>query len=146
LVISLNVQRRDLTAAQRAISAAKAMEQTPERRGRPGKDAPSVQNFSSREVVAKTFKVGVNAVQQARALFSEAPDLASQVEACTMSLAAAYEELQNRRKQVNQKAKDRERVAEYTDAISAGEIPLEGVETAVARPTRSFLAASSCEY
>jgi hypothetical protein len=33
LVISLNVQRHDLTAAQRAIGEARAREQFPERRG-----------------------------------------------------------------------------------------------------------------
>jgi hypothetical protein len=65
-VISLNVQRRELTSAQRAIVAARALGQIPERRGRPGKDERSVQvNGLSREAVAKTFKVGVNAVQQA---------------------------------------------------------------------------------
>jgi hypothetical protein len=76
LVISLNVQRRDLTAGQRAVVAAKALEQMPERRGRPEKGALPVHN-RSRDDVAKTFKVGVNAVQQAKALLSDAPDLAS---------------------------------------------------------------------
>jgi hypothetical protein len=54
----------------------------------------------------------------AKALITEAPDLVAQVETCTTSLVAAYESLLERRKQVAQRAKDAERVAEYTDAIS----------------------------
>jgi hypothetical protein len=75
LVISLNVQRRDLTAGQRAIVAARAMEKFPEQRG--GDRSKGKVNgpcILSRETVAKTFKVGVNAVQQARALLAENPD------------------------------------------------------------------------
>jgi hypothetical protein len=102
LVISLNVQRRDLTAGQRAIVAARALEQMPERRGRPGKDGKSSQVLS-RDVVANQFKVSDKSVQQARALLTESPDLASQVECCALSLAAAYEQLQDRRKEAQQK-------------------------------------------
>jgi hypothetical protein len=69
LVISLNVQRRDLSAGQRAVVAARALEQMPERRGgdRKSKDRSNCTDHAawSREVVAKTFKVGVNGVQQA---------------------------------------------------------------------------------
>jgi hypothetical protein len=64
-------------------------------------------------------------VKQAGALIAEAPDLAGQVEGATLSLAAAYEQVQARRKQTAQKARDAERVAEYTDAISNGEMKLE---------------------
>jgi hypothetical protein len=98
------VQRRDLTAAQRAIVAARALEQMPERRGRPEKDGKSSHNFGlSRDLVSKTFKVSDKSVQQAKAILIEAPDLAAQVESCATSLAAAYEELHDRRKQVLQK-------------------------------------------
>jgi hypothetical protein len=125
LVISLNVQRRDLTAGQRAIVAARAMEQMPERRGRPGKNCTDRAELWSREMVAKMFKVGVNAVQQAKALLAEAADLTAQVESCTSSLAAAYEELQSRRQQSAQKARDAARIVEYTEAISNGELTLD---------------------
>ncbi|MFO0843280.1 MAG: hypothetical protein U0797_12935 [Gemmataceae bacterium] len=117
LVISLNVQRRDLTAAQRAIVAARAMEQMPERRGRPGKDGKS-SHVLSRDIVSAQFKVSDKAVQQAKALLTDAPDLANQVETCALYLAAAYDQLQERRKQAAQKAKDAERIAEYKEAIS----------------------------
>jgi hypothetical protein len=50
--------------------------------------------------------VGKNAVQQAKALLTEAPDLASQVEACNLSLAAAYEQLHERRKQTLLRERD----------------------------------------
>jgi hypothetical protein len=139
LVISLNVQRRDLTAAQRAIVAAPSLPMFEEAakarmlsgksadgeaggRGKKADDKPSarsVQRVSSRESAGVIFKVGVNAIQQTKALLAEAPDLASQVEACTLSLAAAYEELQERRKQVARKERDLERVAESKEAVSA---------------------------
>ena len=107
LVISLNVQRRDLTAAQRAIVAARAMETMPDRRGgdrksdQKGKTSPSGR---ARDVVANEFKVSDKAVQQAKALLSDAPDLVQQVESCTLSLAAAYEELQDRRPEMSDRA------------------------------------------
>jgi hypothetical protein len=81
-VISLNVQRRDLTAGQRAIVAARWMEQMPERRGRPGKEGKSSpDNGRSVGIVAKVFKVSDKFVQQAKALLAGAPDLAEQVAA-----------------------------------------------------------------
>jgi hypothetical protein len=91
LVISLNVQRRDLTAAQRAIVAARAWSSTGEHK--PGPE--SVKTLpNSMETLAKQFKASKPSILQARDLLTEAPDLAAQVEACALSLAAAYEELQ----------------------------------------------------
>ena len=97
LVISLNVQRRDLTAGQRAIVAAKALpmfEEAGHQRKVDGakKKDMNGQCRTSRDDASKVFKVGVNAVQQAKALLSDAPDLADQVSACTVSLAGAYEQ------------------------------------------------------
>jgi hypothetical protein len=65
LVISLNVQRRDPTAGQQAIVAARAMENLPERRGRPGKDLQKVDGPSifSRQSLSRQFKVGEKVVQ-----------------------------------------------------------------------------------
>ena len=74
-VISLNVQRRDMTSAQRAIVAGRCMDHTPISR-------------DGRKQLASQFKVGENAVQQAGALLADAPDLADQVSACTLSPAA----------------------------------------------------------
>jgi hypothetical protein len=91
-VLSTNIQRRDLTAAQRAVVAARALEHIPERRGRPSAgekvDGPSI---LSRQSVSQVFKVGEKAVRQAKALLADAPDLAAQVGSCTLSLAAAYD-------------------------------------------------------
>jgi transcriptional regulator with XRE-family HTH domain len=102
LVISLNVQRRDLTAGQRAVVAARAMpafEETAKKRmsegGRVGKSSPT--SHRARDDAAAMFKVSDKSVQQAKALLSDAPDLAAQVESCTTSLAAAYEALQDGR-------------------------------------------------
>jgi hypothetical protein len=115
LVISLNVQRRDLAAAQRAIVGARCIDHT--------------QHLSrgGRKLLAARFKVGENAIQQARCLLTHAPDLATQVESCMLSLASAYEQCQERRKQAQQKAKDAERVARYAEAISNGEMDYEAV-------------------
>jgi len=84
-VAELNVQRRDLTAAQRAMSAAKALpmfEALPRHGGdrKSNQAARSVPLGRSRDDAARVFKVGVNAVQQAKAILAEAPDLAAQVE------------------------------------------------------------------
>src|SRR5262249_40909954 len=107
------------------IVAARAMERMPERRG--GNQSARTVHFApkSREVVARAFKVGVNSVQQAKALLAEAPDLADQVADCTLSLAGAMEALQGRRKDTAKKAKDAKRVEKYRQAISAGELTFE---------------------
>jgi hypothetical protein len=75
--------------------------------------------------MAVIFKVSNKSIQQAKAILDDATDLADQVESCALSLAAAYEELQSRKAQSRQKAKDAEKVAEYTDAISAGEMTVD---------------------
>ncbi len=90
-VISLNVQRRDMTAAQRAIVAARTMEAIGERRGKwdrgESKSEKSSHSYpaKSREIVAKQFKVSDKSVQQAKAILAneEDADLASQVEGRT---------------------------------------------------------------
>lgn len=148
LVISLNVQRRDMTAAQRAITAARALpmfETAADQRKKAGKrlGTDSAQGRKSRDDAAKVFKVGVNAVQQAKAILTSAPDLASQVEACALSLAAAYQQLQERDKEerrklreAEQKAKDAEKAAHYHDAISNGEMSLEDAIAAIREEER----------
>ena len=68
------------------------MEHMPERRGGDRtKQTGKTSQFApwSREVVAKTFKVSDKSVQQAKAILSEAPDLAEQVSICLLPLAAA---------------------------------------------------------
>jgi hypothetical protein len=52
---------------------------------------------NGRKTVAAQFKVGEVSVQQAKALLAEAPDLAQQVDASALSLAAGYEAIQKRR-------------------------------------------------
>jgi hypothetical protein len=75
------VQRRDLTAGQRAIVAAKALpmfEDAADKRAKGGKTLGTNSAASrARDDASKVFKVGVNAVQQAKALLAEAPDLAA---------------------------------------------------------------------
>jgi hypothetical protein len=142
LVISLNVQRRDLTAAQRAVVAARTLplfEEAARKRQETGKSVDgeaggrgrkktSGQNCPevlSAEQAGKPFKVSGTYVKQAKALLAEAADLVTQVVGCSLSLTAAYEQLQDRRQQTKQKAKDAERIAEYADAISGGEMSFE---------------------
>src|SRR5262245_26122610 len=90
-VISLNALRRELTAGQRAIVAARALDVVANSHGGDRKSSARTVHLK-RDDVAKAFKVGVNSVQQAKALLSKAPDLARQVEARTLSLADAYGE------------------------------------------------------
>src|SRR5262245_28436610 len=81
-------------AAQRAIVAAKALAEMPERRGGDMRKQSGLTGHicRSREYIASIFKVGKNQVQQAKALLAESPDLADQVSSCAVSLADAYEQ------------------------------------------------------
>src|SRR5260370_31887388 len=78
LVISLNVQRRDLTAGQRAIVAARCVETFPERRGgdQKGKTSPIGRSVG---IVAKEFKVSDKSVQQARPCSPTPPILSNRL-------------------------------------------------------------------
>jgi hypothetical protein len=70
--MSLNVQRRDMTAGQRAIVAARALpvfEGAAGKRMKAGKTlGPDRAGGRARDDVAKVFKVGHNAIQQAKAV------------------------------------------------------------------------------
>jgi hypothetical protein len=111
LVISLNVQRRDMTAGQRALVAARVLIQLPERRGgdrrspaRQGKDqSAGSRHFDrkSRNDLAVIFKVGKESIQEARSLIEEAPDRAAQVEG-GLFLKKAYVTLLVRREESRQ--------------------------------------------
>jgi hypothetical protein len=114
-----------VTAAQRAVTAARALPAFEEVAKKRRSHVLPAKGTTSREDAAAVFKVGKNSVQQAKALLAEAPDLVQQVEACTTSLAAAYEELQARRKQAAQKVRNAERAAQFKDAISNGEMTVE---------------------
>jgi ParB-like chromosome segregation protein Spo0J len=125
-VISLNVQRRDLTAGQRAIVAARALQKIPERRGgsRNGKAHGSCA-LPSRRTVAQKFKVGEQAVQQAKCLVDHAPDLAALVASRSLSLANAYEQHQERVKEAETVERQRGIAAKYHEAIDAGEMTIQ---------------------
>lgn len=125
-VNSLNLSR-DLTAAQRAIVAARQwlLNGRDKKVGRPGKEETSQSGTFSVKDLAKRFRVSHTNISQARDLLAEAPDLATAVDSCAMSLAAAHTQFQDRKRQAAQKEKDAKRVAEFSDAISNGEIKLE---------------------
>jgi hypothetical protein len=124
-VNSLNLSR-DLTGAQRAIVAARQWGlEGYSKGGRPGSEKLSSLNTVSVRSLSRQFRVSTRDIGQARDLLAEAPDLAAQVEACHLSLAAATQQLDQRRKEAAQKTKDAQRVKEYRDAISSGEMSLE---------------------
>jgi hypothetical protein len=84
-----------MTAGQRAIVAAKALppfeEAAKERMSEGGKNKGGTNGATlrrSRDDVAKVFKVGVNQVQQAKALLANAADLAERVALGTVDYAA----------------------------------------------------------
>jgi ParB-like chromosome segregation protein Spo0J len=126
LALSLNLQRRDLTASQRAIVAARTMKAMPERRGGDcRKSKVDGSSTLSRQSVAQVFKVGEKAVQQAKAVLERAGDLAGQVGAGEMRLDVAYERMQEREKEAERHARNRQRAGKYLEVIDAGEMTLE---------------------
>ena len=147
MVISLNVQRRDMTAAQRAIVAARAlpefekeakkrMSQGGKNKGN-GKVVPIRDHLGrSNEQAASVFKVGKNQVSQAKALLNGASDLVEQVEACTISLAAAYEKMQERDRNTIREKKDMAKIKDLSDEISNGRMTKEEALAEIAERTR----------
>lgn len=127
LVISLNAQRRDLTAAQRAIVAARRWGLSGySQGGRPTRGEKPVKSLLvSLDSVSKEFKVSRPSVTQARDILARAPDLAAQVEACALSLAAAYDLLQQREREAVSRSKQAERAREFEEAIDRGEMTLD---------------------
>jgi hypothetical protein len=80
------VQRRDLTAGQRAIVAARALpmfEDAADKRKKSGTSVPDRDKGRSTKQAATQFKVGWNAVSQAKALLANAADLAERVSLAT---------------------------------------------------------------
>jgi len=77
LVESLNVQRRDLTAGQRALVAAKVWLMNGDHK--PGPKSSQSATISLK-TIAKRYKASDNSIAQARDLIREAPDLAAEVE------------------------------------------------------------------
>lgn len=132
LVESFNTQRRDLTGAQRAVVAARRWGLTEHGKGgRPSKEKPVSLKPVSLADVTRRYKVSKRDVSYARDLIMEAPDLVVQVEACALSLAAAYEQLQQRQndeklrqQEAERKARDAERIAYFNDAVSNGDMTL----------------------
>jgi hypothetical protein len=131
LVVSLNVQRRDLTGAQRAIVAAKKWGLEEKQGGRPSKDKNGSVGTVSAEQVAREFKISKHSVLDARDLIRDAPDLADQVERNAMPLTTAHDTLKDRIKEAKKNAKDaeyaREYASEYGDALADGSMSLEEI-------------------
>lgn len=73
-VISHNVRRRNLTAAQRAMAAA---ESWPLVGGRPKRGGSGQRTAPSIEQMAKRWDIGTTALKQATALVEEAPAMAA---------------------------------------------------------------------
>jgi hypothetical protein len=124
LVISLNMERRHLTGAQKAIVAAKRWG-LEEKTNDPKKNGTAPIRSSSLRQLAKQFHVGQTSITQARNLLREAPDLAEQVFACTMSLATACEQSDRRHRETVIRTKYSKEMAEYAEAISKGELTFE---------------------
>jgi hypothetical protein len=118
-VISLNATRRDLTAGQRALAAARVP--TVGRGGRP-KERPDALR---RTDVAKRFKVSGELVSQAKNLLKEAPDLADQVESGALYITKAFDELKKRRAKTKKEQERAELAKAYKDAIDSGDITIE---------------------
>lgn len=143
VLVANNVLRRSLTAGQRALIAVRQepifAELARKRqldagkhgseggRGRkkanPGAERPA--HPKTRDMLAKIHRVNKEAIQQAKALLAESPDLVEQVDQGLLDITSAYEQLQERRKQARQKQQDLARIGAYRDAVDAGKLTLE---------------------
>jgi hypothetical protein len=131
LVISANVQRRELTAGQRAVVAARVLEKLGGEWGGNRKSSAGSRHLN-RDDVAKAFKVNREYVQHARALLAEAPDLAEQVAAGALPLEKGYALLLSRRggeKAVDEAILARfdtaNEVEKFSEAVRKNKIPKE---------------------
>lgn len=90
-VLSWNLHRRQLTSSQRAMVATKlaTMKQGARNDLEPSADLRNV----SQEQAAKSLGVSTRLVQQAKVIEREAPELAKEVEAGTMTISAAHEQI-----------------------------------------------------
>jgi hypothetical protein len=91
LVVSLNVKRRNLTAGQRAIAAAKAWDMV-------GKVPTEAKR---RDVLAAMFGVNEKYVQQARALVHHVPDVAAAVGRGEVDLRGSYDAYREERERLD---------------------------------------------
>lgn len=103
-VISLNAIRRNLTRSQKAVVAASAWEMYEVEQGRPSKESVprsgTLSGEKTRDRLADQFGVGKNAVQEARRLLLEAPELAEKVRSGEGTLPDALELLRQSREKL----------------------------------------------
>lgn len=118
-IVSKNLHRRDLTTGQRAFAAIEyekhlAKENAKNVGGRPRKgeeklpaDRPEVsrRERESRERAAKIVGTSGRAVQKAKAIDKDAPDLVKKVQAGELSLEAAYTQVRQKSTTPKPKAK-----------------------------------------
>jgi hypothetical protein len=109
-VISLNRHRRQLTASQAAMAAARAWRQAEAEgrvqsgAGRPGNSTGSGELIRDpRNHFAKLLGAGRDLTQNAKALLDEAPDLAAEIDGGE-TVATQYAALQQRRKEATAEA------------------------------------------
>jgi ParB-like chromosome segregation protein Spo0J len=123
LVESLNVERRDLSAGQRAVVAAKRLQIAGDSwGGKRSKGASARLGHLNRDAVARKYRVGKNAVQQAKCLLENAPDLAAEVEKRTTTITEAYATWQQRLEEAKLLAEQAQQVKPYREEIEAGKM------------------------
>jgi hypothetical protein len=129
LVLSLNAARRDMTNAQRTITAARLWTQSNangySKGGRPKKGKPGDIPPVSLRQLERIFRTDHKTIQLARDLLKGAPDLAEQVSQNLLSIKEACQQMEDRRVLARQKAEDAKRVSKFAEAISKGEMTME---------------------
>jgi hypothetical protein len=118
-VISANVHRRHMTKSQRAMAVAMIY---PE----PGKGGRGKKSASSNSEVASGFSDRL--IQQARYILANAPDLVKQVMDTSITVQAAYDEVQERLSEANSSearlAQLRERFPDIAELVEAGKLTI----------------------
>jgi N6-adenosine-specific RNA methylase IME4 len=108
LVVSLNLKRRHLTMAQRAMAAADSLphyEAEARKRMLSGKRADPTENIpegmagDARDHAARDFKVNPHYIADAKAIRERAPDLADKLKSGEMKIPHAKKELRRREAQ-----------------------------------------------
>jgi len=126
-VLSVNAGRRDMTDAQRAMTAARIWVQNGDTKKRGPKKKGELVNGLPIDLrqLERLFRTTRPSMVACRDLLESAPDLAEMVSNNHRSIKEACKELERRIDQAEQDAENARRASKYAEKISQGEMTLE---------------------